>query len=191
MRGNMPCWPKIYAIFGTVTERDFWEKSKARKHIQINAMLRCGFFPKDTLGDGRKIEVRLEKILNNKCFILESVCPKTRFALWSFPVIQKRIGVADFGDSSKNDSWNSMIFWFLAPINKRSSTKWIYRKYFWKCEVMDATLSYCAKNEILVNVTEMLQNKNEKFEATKKCIKSSRAKYIIHTNLVMNQIIWR
>ena len=111
-------------------------------------------------GFTNKIEVRLQKILNNKWFILESVCPKTRFALWSFPVIQKRIGVADFGDSSKNDSWNSMIFWFLAPINKRSSTKWIYRKYFWKCEVMDATLSYCAKNEVLVNVTGMLQNKN-------------------------------
>ena len=40
----MPCWTKIYAIFGTVTARAFRKKSKARKHIQIDTMLRSGFF---------------------------------------------------------------------------------------------------------------------------------------------------
>ena len=39
-------------IFGTVTERNFRnEKSKAQKHIQIDSMLRSGFFfPQNTLG---------------------------------------------------------------------------------------------------------------------------------------------
>ena len=41
-------------FFGTITERAFRKKkSKAWKHIQIDAMLRSGFFfPKNTLGDG-------------------------------------------------------------------------------------------------------------------------------------------
>ena len=47
---------KIYAIFGTVTERDFRKKSIAQKQdyntvIQIDAMLHSGFFPKNAMGD--------------------------------------------------------------------------------------------------------------------------------------------
>ena len=48
-RGNMPCWTKIYAIFGTLAERVFWKKkSTAQKHIQIFSMLRSGFFIRKT-----------------------------------------------------------------------------------------------------------------------------------------------
>ena len=44
LKGNMPRWTKIYAIFGTVAERQFREKFKAQKHIQIFSMLRSRFF---------------------------------------------------------------------------------------------------------------------------------------------------
>ena len=36
----------------TVTERVFREKTKAREHIQNDATLRSGFFPRNALGDG-------------------------------------------------------------------------------------------------------------------------------------------
>ena len=39
-RAEQKCMP----FFGTVTERALRKKSKARKHIKINAMLRSGFF---------------------------------------------------------------------------------------------------------------------------------------------------
>ena len=45
MRGNMPCWTKIYAIFWDRGRASFLEKkSTAQKHIQIFSMLRSGFF---------------------------------------------------------------------------------------------------------------------------------------------------
>ena len=44
---------KIYAIFSDRYRARFPEKnSKAQKHIQIFSMLRSGFFPQNTLGDG-------------------------------------------------------------------------------------------------------------------------------------------
>ena len=35
IRENMPCWTKIYPIFGTVTERDFQEKYSKHRNIYI------------------------------------------------------------------------------------------------------------------------------------------------------------
>ena len=54
MRGNIPRRRKIYAIFWDHHRAWFPEKnSTAQKHIQIDSMLRSGFFsPQNTLGDG-------------------------------------------------------------------------------------------------------------------------------------------
>ena len=43
--GDMPLWLKIYAIFWDCYRARFLEKrSKAQKHLQFDAMLRCEFF---------------------------------------------------------------------------------------------------------------------------------------------------
>ena len=39
---------KYMPFFGTITERDLRKKSKARKHVKIEPMLRSGFFPRKT-----------------------------------------------------------------------------------------------------------------------------------------------
>ena len=55
MRGNMPCWTKIYAIFGTIKIYAFLEpsvicgKNPKRIFIYFRAL---DFFPQNTLGDG-------------------------------------------------------------------------------------------------------------------------------------------
>ena len=54
VRGNMPLWTKIYAIYGTVTEPVSRRKSLTHRNI-IDAMLRSEFSsPKNALGDGPK-----------------------------------------------------------------------------------------------------------------------------------------
>ena len=39
-------------FFGTIADRNHRKKSIAQKHIQIDDMLRSGFFPKTALGEG-------------------------------------------------------------------------------------------------------------------------------------------
>ena len=55
MRGNMPCWTKIYMLFfGTVTERGFREKIQSAALHHLCMFLCFGFFPESALGDGPK-----------------------------------------------------------------------------------------------------------------------------------------
>ena len=81
-------------IFGTVTERDFREKTKAQKHIQIDAMHCSGFFVENALDEKCARSLVLDfprdspmKVKNtapkleNKPFISSSIANKNKLII--------------------------------------------------------------------------------------------------------------
>ena len=68
MRGDMPLWTKIYAIFRDRNRVRFPEqKSKAHQHIKIDAMLSSGFFPGKCAGDGPAFWISTYSVTEFQC----------------------------------------------------------------------------------------------------------------------------